>query len=104
MKKIVIELQHFHGCPNSPILNERVIDAIKGYDNIEYKEVIIDSNEKAEEVKFRGSPTLLINGIDFEERELPVNASLNCRVYQNGLPTSQQIINKLLEIQERLND
>jgi protein tyrosine phosphatase (PTP) superfamily phosphohydrolase (DUF442 family) len=100
LKNITIELQHFHGCPNSPILIERVNEAIRDLENVDYVEVLVDSNEKAEEIKFRGSPTLLINGIDFEEREQPETASLNCRVYQNGLPTSQQIINKILKIQQ----
>ena len=100
MRKITIQIQHFHGCPNSPILIERVNEAIKNFENVDYAEVLVDSNEKAEEIKFRGSPTLLINGIDFAEREQPETASLNCRVYQNGLPTSQQIINKILKIQQ----
>ncbi|MDP2362219.1 MAG: DUF2703 domain-containing protein, partial [Ignavibacteria bacterium] len=86
MKNIIIELQHFHGCPNSPILIERVKEAIKDFDDIEYKEIIVDSNEKAEKLKFRGSPTLLINGIDFENLSEPENPALACRYYPNGLP------------------
>lgn len=93
MKNITIEIQHFHGCPNSPILIERVKEAIKEFDNIQYNEIIIDSNEKAEQYKFRGSPTLLINGIDFEEREEPSSPTLSCRVYQNGLPSVEEIRN-----------
>ncbi|MDZ7625984.1 MAG: hypothetical protein U5J96_16250 [Ignavibacteriaceae bacterium] len=47
-KVINIEVQHFHGCPNSPILIERVKEAIKSFDNINYTEVLVDTNEKAE--------------------------------------------------------
>ncbi len=47
--------------------------------------------ELAEKIKFRGSPTLLINGEDFEGREEPKSASLNCRYYQNGLPNVEDI-------------
>ena len=50
--------------------------------------------KKAEKLKFRGSPTLLINGNDFEERQIPNSASLNCRIYQNGLPTVEDIRKK----------
>lgn len=96
-KVINIELQYFIGCPNSPILIERVREAIKGFDNIEYHEVIIDTNEKANEKKFRGSPTLLINGKDFENLPEPENPSLACRYYPNGLPTVEQIENRLME-------
>jgi len=94
-EKTVIEIQHFHGCPNSPILIERVKDALKGFDNIEYKEVIIDSNENAEKYKFRGSPTLLINGNDFENLPEPAKPALMCRYYPNGLPAVEDIKNKI---------
>lgn len=91
-----IEFQHFPGCPNSPILLKRVKEVISDYCNIEFEEVIVDTNEKAEKLKFRGSPTLLINGVDYEDREEPISASLNCRVYQNGLPEAEEIRRKLL--------
>ncbi len=74
--KIKIELLHFIGCPNSPILIERVKEATKKFDNIEYSEIIVDSNEKAETVKFRGSPTLLISGEDFENLAESESAAL----------------------------
>jgi hypothetical protein len=92
---IKIELQHFIGCPNSPILIRRVKEAINGFDNIKYDEVIVDSNEKAEELKFRGSPTLLINGVDFENQPEPENTALACRFYRSGLPTVKEIRDRL---------
>ena len=95
MKNISIELQHFHGCPNSPVLIERVKEAIKGFENINYTEVLVDSNEKAIEIKFRGSPTLLINGEDFENQPEPENPALACRYYPKGLPEVSQIKDKL---------
>ncbi|WP_337871840.1 thioredoxin family protein, partial [Ignavibacterium sp.] len=81
MKKIKIEIQHFLGCPNSPILIERVKEVITNLDNVSYSEVLIDTNEKAEEIKFRGSPTLLINGEDFENEPEPESPALACRYY-----------------------
>lgn len=95
MKNISIELQHFHGCPNSPTLIERVKEAIKGFDNINYLEVFVDTNEKAREIKFRGSPTLLINGEDFENQPEPENPALACRYYPKGLAEVSQIKDKL---------
>jgi hypothetical protein len=97
LKVINIEIQHFHGCPNSPILIERVKTAIRGFDNIDYKEVLVDSNEKAEELKFRGSPTLLINGEDFENEPEPDYTALACRYYRNGIPSIEEIEKKILE-------
>jgi hypothetical protein len=96
--KIVIEIQYFYGCPNSPILIERVNEALKGIDNIEYKETIVDSNEKAAEVKFRGSPTLLINGEDFENQPEPCEPALMCRYFPDGLPSSAEIKRKIFSV------
>lgn len=94
--KLKIEIQHFRGCPNSPEMIHRVKEAIKGSEEkIEYNEVLVESNELAEKLKFIGSPTVLINGEDFEGRVEPESASLNCRVYENGLPSVEEIRNKI---------
>ncbi len=95
--KLKIEIQHFRGCPNSPEMIHRVKEAIKGNEEkIEYNEVLVESNELAEKLKFRGSPTVLINGEDIEGRNAPESASLNCRVYENGLPSIDEIRGKIL--------
>ncbi len=95
--KIKIEIQHFRGCPNSPEMIHRVKEAIKGIEEkIDYNEVLVESNELAEKLKFRGSPTVLINGEDIEGRKEPESASLNCRVYENGLPSIDEIREKIL--------
>ncbi len=94
--KIKIDIQYFNGCPNSSEMIHRVKEAIKGSEEkIEYDEVLVESNELAEKLKFRGSPTVLINGKDIEGREEPESAALNCRVYENGLPTVEEIKNKI---------
>ncbi|HHE64704.1 MAG TPA: DUF2703 domain-containing protein [Bacteroidetes bacterium] len=89
---INVELQYFNGCPNS----QKLIDNTKGAldelgENVNYIEVLVDSPEKANEAKFRGSPTLLVNNIDFESMEEPESPSLACRFYQNGIPSSSNI-------------
>ncbi len=90
--KIKIEVQYFKGCPNSPEMIRRVKESIMGNEeNIDYREVLVESNELAEEIKFRGSPTVLINGEDIEGRAEPESAALNCRVYENGLPEVEEI-------------
>ena len=95
--KIKIEVQYFNGCPNSAEMITRVREAISGKENeIEYEEILVEENELAEKLKFRGSPTVLINGEDLEGREAPESASLNCRVYENGLPSIDEIREKIL--------
>ncbi len=98
-EKLVIEIQHFHGCPNSPKLIERVKEAIKEFNKqIIYQEVLVESNEQAAKINFRGSPTLLINGDDFENLPAPENPALTCRYYPKGLPTTEQIKNALVDL------
>ena len=93
--KITLEIQYFNGCPNSNELIERVKVAIQEFDSkITYFETLVDDNLMAEKVKFRGSPTLLINGEDFEYLSEPVNPNLSCRFYPNGLPTIEEIRKK----------
>jgi hypothetical protein len=96
-KRKNIEIQHFHGCPNSREMIKRVREVIKGNeDKLIYNELLVETNEMAEKIKFRGSPTVLINGEDIEGREEPESAYLNCRVYENGLPGVDEIRKKIL--------
>ena len=89
---INIELQYLNGCPNSQKLIDNTIGALAELGEIvNYKEVLVDSQEKANEAQFRGSPTLLINNIDFESMEEPESPSLACRFYRNGIPSSSSI-------------
>lgn len=90
--KIKIDIQYFRGCPNSEEMIKRVNEAILGFEEIvEYNEILVEKNELANKIKFRGSPTVLINGEDIEGREEPESASLNCRVYEKGLPEVEDI-------------
>ncbi|MCK9426209.1 MAG: arsenate reductase ArsC [Ignavibacteriaceae bacterium] len=91
-KKVKIEVQHFEGCPNSEELIARVKAAmVKFSKRIEYKEILVETQEEAERVKFRGSPTVLINRTDLENMPEPTKANLACRYYKNGLPSIDQI-------------
>lgn len=93
--KVIVEVQHFEGCPHSGELIRRVREAVQGKGEIEYRESLIESAELARQVKFRGSPTLLINGEDFEGMQPVENASLCCRYYRNGLPETKAIEERL---------
>lgn len=96
MDKLEIEVQYFNGCLHSKDFIEIVRRALtKVESGYTYKETLVDTFEKAREVNFRGSPTLLINGTDVENTEPPQEPGLNCRVYRNGLPTEDQIAERL---------
>lgn len=92
MKKIVIEVQHFHGCPNGPQFIANVKSALHDLAEFtEYRETLVESLELSRSIGFRGSPTLLIDGNDYEDIPAPHYPGLNCRLYPNGLPTPKAI-------------
>jgi hypothetical protein len=100
MNRTNIKIQYFTGCPNSLEMIHRVKAAILAMEDIvDYEEVLIETNELAEKMKFRGSPTLLINNRDYEEQPEPIQVSLSCRFYPNGLPSVQEIKRRIKEIQ-----
>jgi hypothetical protein len=98
--KIKIEVQYILECQNSQELARRVKLAIKNLD-VKYSEQIIDSNNITKAIGFRGSPTLLINGEDYEGLKEVKNIGLSCRYYKDGLPSVEEIKNKILSIINR---
>ena len=104
MKKIGIKVQYFLGCPHfAEMLKNAKTAAGRFAGHVEYTEEIVDTNEKAIASKFRGSPTLLINGIDFEEMPEPEQPSLSCRFYPEGIPSIEKIsdaINNMIKSEQ----
>jgi protein-disulfide isomerase len=93
---VKVEVQYFHGCPNCEEMLDRVIEAIFALgEQVDFKEVIVETPEKAAEVGFRGSPTLLVNGKDFENMPVPEEPELACRLYANGLPSVKAIKSRI---------
>ena len=92
MKNIKIDVQYFEGCPNS----EKAMNMVRRFVaeselQIKYEEILVETQEDAEKYKFRGSPTILINGIDLEGLPESKTPSLSCRYYQNSLPTQKDL-------------
>ena len=91
-----ITLQYFDGCPNwnNTKADLTTLIADHGFDaTISYQ--LIDTPEAAEEHNFRGSPTVLIEGIDpFADPDAPTG--LSCRIYKTetglaGTPSLRQL-------------
>lgn len=96
MKKLKVEIQYFTGCPNSQKMIGRVKYAVEQTSlEINYIETLVETPEEADRLKFRRSPTLLIDGKDFENLPEPEKGSLSCRYYPNGLPETEQIVNEI---------
>ena len=92
---INVTLVYFDGCPNWQFTNAR-LESLAGEIGFELERRKIETVEDAERLKFRGSPTVLIDDEDpFASGDEPVG--LSCRVYRtenNGLagaPTEGQL-------------
>ena len=93
-----VELQYFEGCPSWRQADQLLRQALEAVDlaDVEVDHVLVDSIEQAEALGFRGSPTLLIGGVDpFAGKGAAVGFA--CRLYLTpdglaGAPTYEQIL------------
>lgn len=89
-----LELLYFDDCPNWKIAGER-LDDVATRRGLAVERRIVSTPEEAEASRFRGSPTVLVDGEDpFASGGEPFG--LACRVYQTpdgpaGSPTSEQL-------------
>ena len=81
---MTVSLLYFDGCPNHEAAREllEALLAEAGWaGNVE--RINVGSPEAAERLGFRGSPTVLLDGVDpFFQADTPVG--LTCRVYWTG--------------------
>ena len=93
---MIVSLLYFDGCPNhhaTQALLDRLLDEA-GWDGT-IQLVNVESPERAEELEFRGSPTVLIDGDDpFLDSDAPIG--LSCRIYPTddgyrGTPPEQAL-------------
>jgi hypothetical protein len=70
------------GCPNSSVLAERLAEALAGRPEISVSDQVVTSQEDAARLGMRGSPTLLVEGVDpfAEPGQQP---SMSCRLYRD---------------------
>ena len=93
-----VALLYFDGCPNWRMTDDRLREALArtGWEDVIVEHRKIATPEQAEAIRFRGSPTVLVDGRDpFLERDTPVG--LSCRIYRTeeglaGAPTVDQLV------------
>lgn len=97
-ERVRVEFLYFSGCPSwrealrnlEEVLGEERIEAAAAKREI-------TTGEEAVRHRFLGSPTILINGLDIDERARVADTfQLGCRVYQTeegltGIPTKEMI-------------
>jgi hypothetical protein len=81
-----IEVQYFNGCPHAQPAMELVKRYVQEHPEIEMILTNVPDNAQAAEISFRGSPTILFDGMDLFDAPIPENPHLACRFYPDGLP------------------
>jgi len=90
-----VTLLYFDDCPNWLVANEHLEELRAEHPEMSITRHIVDTPEEAERTRFRGSPSILVDGDDpFADVDDPVG--LSCRVYQTpagpaGSPTLDQL-------------
>lgn len=99
MKEPRIEFLFWQGCPSYPVAMRRLREVMAELEiETPIEEIEVANDEEAERLRFPGSPTIRVNGVDID----PVGAnqaavSLTCRVYQledgrlSGVPSKEMI-------------
>lgn len=84
-----LELHYFDGCPGHEPMRNMVLEILKRL-GIHYRlnEIHVQSEKQAKELAFKGSPTLLIDGRDIEDRTDSISG-MGCRVY-DGKPVPER--------------
>jgi len=80
-----IEVLYFQGCPHHVPALERVRNVLADEGvAAEVLQIEVPDAGAAESLKFPGSPTVRINGIDVEGPETAGAIGLSCRTYMHG--------------------
>lgn len=88
-------LLYFEDCPNWLVADKHLQTLAAEDSRITVERRIVDTIEDAEATRFRGSPSVIVDGVDlFADPDAPVG--LSCRIYQTpdglaGSPTLQQL-------------
>ena len=90
-----IDILYFEGCPNHVPTVERVKQIVADMGlAVPVTEVQITTPEEAQQRRFLGSPTVLVNGVDIDPNaRQKTSYGLSCRVYPGmaGLPPDDMI-------------
>jgi hypothetical protein len=88
-------LLYFDDCPNWRQAEAHLMRLAREIRGLTVTRHLVDTPEEAERVGFRGSPSILVDGVDpFADPDAPVG--LSCRVYMTpedpaGSPTLEQL-------------
>ena len=96
MERVDVTLLFFDDCPNWRVADDRLRTLAREFTGVTVTHHRVETADEAERVGFRGSPTILIDGVDpFATDSDPVGG-LSCRVFATpdgtaGSPTLEQL-------------
>jgi glutaredoxin len=101
-----ITLLYFEGCPNWQPAAQLLDRLAATFPDIGLHRVTVETDEHAKQLEFRGSPTILINGVD----PWPTAGSdfgLSCRMFPTpagpaGCPTWDQLVDAVSSFRAQL--
>lgn len=99
VESVEVTLLYFDDCPNWHDAESHLRTLQDELSDLQVTRRIVNTSEEAERTRFRGSPTILIDGVDpFAVADAPVG--LSCRMYLTpdgpaGSPTLDQLRNVL---------
>lgn len=99
-----VEVFYFSGCPNHQPTVDRVRRVLEDEQiPAQVVEVEVGDETTARAVRFLGSPTVRINGVDVEPGVQEVNGGLCCRTYlengkRSGMPSENLIRRALIVV------
>ena len=94
LRAVKVTLLYFDDCPSWQTADQH-LHALAEEIGFTIQRVEVTSPEQAEQLRFRGSPSIHIDGVDlFADPDAPVG--LSCRIYQTpqgpaGSPTADQL-------------
>jgi hypothetical protein len=104
--QVRVEVLYVPNCPHHPtaVKQLRAVLAAAGI-LVEIHQVAVTDTKTAQELKFRGSPTVRINGRDIAgESHDPESFALACRIYEGakdtGLPPIEMMQNAVRKARE----
>ena len=98
-----IEILYFEGCPNYLPAVDRLRTVLRREGlAAEIAEIEVKDGPAAQALKFFGSPTIRVNGLDIEARSRGIGEpGFACRRYPEGLPSEEMIRMALKEAREQ---
>jgi hypothetical protein len=103
----MVEFQYFKSCPNASETLDILLELKNelDIDDSEIRIVQVPDLESAEKLRFQGSPTILVDGIDIYTGSRPEGFSYSCRIYsfdgeQTGIIPKEYIANKIAEYRQ----